>query len=65
MPAFGDTGVEFTRVAREWRCKYEFDADGTPANSECLKACGALLAEYLPQLKALPNAEVRRFFFFF
>merc|ERR1719183_1445665 len=60
VTAIGETGVEFTKVAREWRCKYAFDADGTPAKSEALKACQALLAEYLPTLQALPNAEVTR-----
>lgn len=60
MPEIGETGVAFTKVAREWRCKYAMDADGTPAKSETLKACQALLAEYLPTLKALPNAEVTR-----
>jgi hypothetical protein len=33
MPTIGSTGVEFTKVAREWRCKYAMDADGTPAVS--------------------------------
>lgn len=48
-------------MAREWRCKYTMDADGTPAKSESLKACQALLAEYLPKLKAdLPTAEISR-----
>ena len=60
MPAIGESGVEFTKVAREWRCKYAMDADGTPAKSEALKAAQALFAEYLPTLKALPNAEVTR-----
>ena len=48
----------FTKIAREWRCKYAMDAEGTPAKSECLKACQALLAEYLPTLNGMPNAEV-------
>ena len=61
MPAIGETGVEFTHVAREWRCKYAMDAEGSPAKSESLKACQALLAEYLPKLKAdLPTAEISR-----
>eukprot|EP00320_Phaeocystis_rex_P004608 CAMPEP_0119066302 /NCGR_PEP_ID=MMETSP1178-20130426/8888_1 /TAXON_ID=33656 /ORGANISM="unid sp, Strain CCMP2000" /LENGTH=94 /DNA_ID=CAMNT_0007047895 /DNA_START=45 /DNA_END=329 /DNA_ORIENTATION=- len=36
------------------------DEDGSPANSASLKACEALLQEYLPKLKALPAIEVRR-----
>ena len=36
------------------------DAEGGPANSASLKACEALLQEYLPKLKALPAVEVRR-----
>ena len=60
MPAIGETGVEFTKVAREWRCKYAMDAEGTPAKSDALKAAQALLAEYLPTLKALPSVEVTR-----
>lgn len=36
------------------------DADGTPVNSEALAACQKLLEEYLPKLKALPNATVSR-----
>jgi len=104
MPTIGITGVTFTKVAREWRCKYAFDAEGGPANSQALKACQTLLGarprragpapapprprprpaprrpppppdaprtrppppppaaaeEYLPKLKALPNAEVTR-----
>ena len=60
MPIIGETAVEFTMVAREWRCKYAMDADGTPAKSEALKAAQALLTEYLPTLKALPSAEVTR-----
>ena len=47
-------------IAREWRCKYAMDADGTPAKSASLKQAQALLAEYLPGLKALPGAEVSR-----
>ena len=60
MPTIGVTNVTFTKVAREWRCKYAMDAEGTPANSTALKECQALLEEYLPVLKALPNAEVTR-----
>ena len=60
MPELGSTGVAFTKVAREWRCKYSMDADGTPAQSESLKSAQKLLAEYLPTLKAIPNAEVSR-----
>ena len=60
MPELGSTGVAFTKVAREWRCKYSMDADGTPAQSESLKSAQKLLAEYLPTLRAIPNAEVSR-----
>ena len=31
QPTIGESGVEFTKVAREWRAKYAMDADGTPA----------------------------------
>jgi hypothetical protein len=98
MPAIGSTGVEFTKVAREWRCKYDMGADGGPGSSEALTkaqaralavliphttiklfggsvplhlnllahivsddcCASAVLAEYLPKLKALTNAEVTR-----
>lgn len=56
----GDTGVAFENVAREWRCKYSPGPSGGPGDSESLKACQALLNEYLPQLKALPNASITR-----
>jgi len=60
MPEIGITGVAFENVAREWRCKYAMDAEGTPANSTSLKACQELLMEYMPKLKALENATVSR-----
>ena len=60
MPTIGSTGVSFTHVAREWRCKYAMDDDGGPANSDALKKCQALLDEYVDKLKALPAAEVTR-----
>ena len=60
MPDIGDSGVSFTRVAREWRCKYAMGASGGPGDSACLKACQALLAEHLEALKSLPNAEITR-----
>jgi hypothetical protein len=60
MPDLGDTGVSFNHVAREWRCKFTPGASGGPTDSTSLKAAQALLAEYLPKLKALPNAEVTR-----
>jgi len=56
----GDTGIAFENVAREWRCKYSPGPSGGPGDSESLKACQALLDEYLPQLKALPGAQVTR-----
>ena len=60
MAEIGDTGVAFDVVAREWRCKYTPGPSGGPGDSESLKACQSLLAEYLPKLKALPGAEVTR-----
>jgi len=35
-------------------------SDGGPGSSDSLKAAQALLAEYLPKLKALTNVEVTR-----
>ena len=49
-----------TQVAREIRCKYAADASGGPADSASLKAAELVLQEFLPTLKALPNAEVTR-----
>eukprot|EP00964_Phaeocystis_antarctica_P014625 scaffold8081_cov65-Phaeocystis_antarctica.AAC.7 len=60
MPTIGPSAVSFEHVSREWRCKYSMDAEGGPAGSASLKACEALLQEYLPKLKALPAMEVRR-----
>ena len=60
MPEIGASGVAFNKVAREWRCKYTPGESGGPGDSASLKACEALLKEYLPKLKALPNAEVTR-----
>ena len=60
MAEIGDTGVAFEAVAREWRCKYSPGESGGPGDSASLKACQALLDEYLPKLKALPGAEVTR-----
>ena len=60
MPTIGESGVSFDFVAREWRCKYAFDAEGTPAKSTALKAANDLLTEYLPTLKAMDGAEVSR-----
>merc|ERR1719248_133184 len=57
----GDTGVSFDKVAREWRCKYTPGASGGPGDSASLKACQALLADYLPKIKdSLPKAEITR-----
>eukprot|EP00535_Pseudo-nitzschia_heimii_P001281 CAMPEP_0197179554 /NCGR_PEP_ID=MMETSP1423-20130617/4456_1 /TAXON_ID=476441 /ORGANISM="Pseudo-nitzschia heimii, Strain UNC1101" /LENGTH=152 /DNA_ID=CAMNT_0042629473 /DNA_START=125 /DNA_END=583 /DNA_ORIENTATION=+ len=56
----GDTGVAFENVAREWRCKYSPGPSGGPGDSESLKACQALLDEYLPKIKELPGASVTR-----
>ena len=52
--------MTFTKVAREWRCKYALGASGGPGDSAALKSAQALLVEYLPALKAIPNAEVTR-----
>merc|ERR1712087_57708 len=60
MAEIGESGVAFENVAREWRCKYSPGPSGGPGDSVSLKACQELLAEYLPQLKALPGAEVTR-----
>mmetsp|Transcript_42897 Transcript_42897/g.112741 ORF Transcript_42897/g.112741 Transcript_42897/m.112741 type:complete len:153 (+) Transcript_42897:33-491(+) len=60
MADIGDTGVSFDKVAREWRCKYTAGPSGGPGDSESLKACQSLLAEYLPKIKDLPKAEVTR-----
>ena len=60
MPTIEPCNVSFDKVAREWRCKYTADETGGPANSASLKAAEALLQSYLPQLKALPKAEVTR-----
>ena len=60
MPEIGASGVAFNKVAREWRCKYTPGESGGPGDSASLKACEALLKEFLPKLKALPNAEVTR-----
>ena len=60
MPTIGASAVTFEHVSREWRCKYSMDAEGGPASSASLKACEALLQEYLPKLKAVPKMEVRR-----
>ncbi|KAL7481108.1 hypothetical protein ACHAW6_006786 [Cyclotella cf. meneghiniana] len=56
----GDSGVSFEHVAREWRCKYSPGPSGGPGDSESLKACQALLDEYLPKLKSLPKAQITR-----
>eukprot|EP00581_Thalassiosira_minuscula_P012279 CAMPEP_0183718126 /NCGR_PEP_ID=MMETSP0737-20130205/11465_1 /TAXON_ID=385413 /ORGANISM="Thalassiosira miniscula, Strain CCMP1093" /LENGTH=150 /DNA_ID=CAMNT_0025947623 /DNA_START=42 /DNA_END=494 /DNA_ORIENTATION=+ len=56
----GETGVAFENVAREWRCKYSPGPSGGPGDSPSLAACQSLLSEYLPQLKALPGAQITR-----
>ena len=50
----------FPFLVTKWRCKYTFGPDGGPGSSASLKAAEALLQEYLPKLKALPKAEVKR-----
>jgi len=39
---------------------YSPGPSGGPGDSESLKACQALLDEYLPKLKALPKAQITR-----
>lgn len=56
----GETGISFTNVAREWRCKYTPGPSGGPGDSTSLKQCQDLLSEYLPKLKDLPGAQVTR-----
>jgi hypothetical protein len=56
----GETGITFTNVAREWRCKYTPGPSGGPGDSPSLTECQSLLAEYLPKLKELPGAKVTR-----
>ncbi len=56
----GETGITFTNVAREWRCKYTPGPSGGPGDSPSLAQCQSLLSEYLPKLKALPNAQITR-----
>ena len=56
----GETGIAFTNVAREWRCKYTPGPSGGPGDSTSLTECQSLLNEYLPKLKELPGAKVTR-----
>ena len=61
MAEIGETGVKFDTVSREWRCKYTPGESGGPGDSASLKACQALLEEYLPKVKEeLPTAQVTR-----
>ena len=60
MAEIGETGVEFSNVAREWRCKYTPGPSGGPGDSESLKACQSLLDDFLPKLKELPEAKITR-----
>ena len=60
MPTLGSTGVTFTKVAREWRCKYTLGESGGPGDSASLKACQELLDKYIEVLKELPNVEITR-----
>ena len=46
----------FNRVCREWRCKYDGDAD----TSESLEAICKVVDEYLPELKKLVGVVVNR-----
>jgi predicted TPR repeat methyltransferase len=48
-------GVMFNRVAREWRCKWSDDKD-----SASLVEAQQVIDELLPQLRALPGAQVQR-----
>ena len=49
MPSVCD-GVDFTRLGREWRCKWSNDND-----KASLKAVQALALQYVPAIKALPG----------
>mmetsp|Transcript_4392 Transcript_4392/g.10390 ORF Transcript_4392/g.10390 Transcript_4392/m.10390 type:complete len:117 (-) Transcript_4392:215-565(-) len=49
--------MSFDRVCREWRCKYEGDAE----SSESLEAIAGVVKEFLPAIKkASKDAEVTR-----
>jgi hypothetical protein len=50
--------LKFANPART--IQYSPGPSGGPGDSESLKACQSLLAEYLPKLKALPSAQVTR-----
>ena len=57
MPSFGDTGVAWEVVSREFRAKYS----DPPAESASLKAAQAVIDEMLPQFKAIPGfVDARR-----
>ncbi|KAJ1463129.1 hypothetical protein M885DRAFT_610148 [Pelagophyceae sp. CCMP2097] len=54
---FGDTGVSFDAIAREWRCKFT----GAPGESASLKALQALIDAHLAEIKAIAGvASVQR-----
>ncbi|CAD7959520.1 unnamed protein product [Amoebophrya sp. A120] len=57
MPSFGDSGVSWECVAREFRAKYT----GAPAESASLKAANAAIDKLLPEFKKIPGLkEVKR-----
>jgi len=57
MPSFGESGVAWEVVSREFRAKYT----GAPAESASLKAAQSVIAEMLPKFKAIPGfVDARR-----
>lgn len=49
------TGVQFNRIAREWRCKWSDEKD-----SYSLVEAQKVIDELVPQLRGMPGAEVQR-----
>lgn len=57
MPSFGDSGVSWECVAREFRAKYT----GDPGSSASLKAAQAAIEKVLPEVKKIDGLkEVKR-----
>uniref|UniRef100_A0A7S1I8C1 Uncharacterized protein n=1 Tax=Eutreptiella gymnastica TaxID=73025 RepID=A0A7S1I8C1_9EUGL len=48
-------GVQFNRIAREWRCKWSDDND-----SRSLVEAQKVIEELLPQLRGMPGSQVQR-----
>ena len=53
-------GLIYHNPSNTFYMQYSPGPSGGPGDSESLKACQALLDEYLPQLKALPGATITR-----